>query len=99
MKTEKQLICDCTKFYDSTVRKNKWGNYCSLCDKEIYGECKRAIWGVNQFGNTNYTTVHNECFLKSLETEIPKSLEKNKEEQKEYRKKIKELKRLMKWRK
>ena len=77
----KDLLTLCTEYYDSKTRKNRYGNICDLCHETLEGECKRAIWGVNQYGNNNYTTVHKKCFVKSLKTEIPKvkkSIWKNK---------------------
>lgn len=89
------LLTDCTKFYESKTRKNKYGNKCDLCHEDLEGKCMRAIWGINQFGNNNYTTVHHECFKKALVKEIPKSIQAHKNIQVEYNKNIRALKKLL----
>ena len=90
------LLCSPTKFYDSKTRKNRYGNTCDLCHEDLEGDCKRAIWGINQWGNNNYTTVHEKCFVKTLKVEIKKSIKENDEEQKAFHKSINELRGMIK---
>ncbi len=80
------LLTDCTKYYDSKTRKGKYVNICDLCHETMENkvECKRATWGINQWGNTNYTIVHVECFIKSLKTEITKAKLHEKERRKDF---------------
>lgn len=81
---------DITSFYESTVRKRRWGTQCKRCRKEleIGSKCMRAQLGVNRFGCMTYDEICLECFPKQLPKEI-------KQAEKELETYIKEKKRII----
>lgn len=87
-----------TLYYKSKVRHRRWGTTCDDCSKllEVGSHCMRAMGERNTYGCMTYYESCFDCWKKLL----PKSVEKEKKELKEYivekKKQIKELEKLVK---
>ena len=65
-----KLLRPVYEYYDSSTRKNKYGNPCEQCRKNIEGQCKRVKLGRDSFGHMQYAMVCMKCWTKYLPHEI-----------------------------